>query len=121
MAQDQITKGRIKFEDADSDFLECSCGNYTMDDGFDLVTPRFKDDAMYRCNTCGATCLIDFKEKVVLNEIPVVLSDGRALLADLQAHRIARATAALYANAGLCFDAAAHIAVKEIALAEVVK
>ena len=63
-----VAKGRIKFEDADSDFLECSCGNYTMDDGFDLIEPRFKNDLRYVCNTCGATCLIDFKEKVVLNE-----------------------------------------------------
>jgi len=43
---------------------------------------------------------------------------GRDLLLDLQAHRIARATAPLYANAGLRFDVDAHFAVKAIALAE---
>jgi hypothetical protein len=116
-----VAKGRIKFEDADSDFLECSCGNYTMDDGFDLVTPRFKGDAVYRCNTCGATCMIDFNEKVVINEIAVVIPDGRAMFNDLQAHRIARDTAALYANAGLVYDVAAFKAIKEIALGEVSK
>ena len=116
-----MAKGKIKFEDADSDFLECSCGNYTMDDGFDMLTPRFKGDFVYRCNTCGATCMIDFNEKVVINEIEVVIPDGRAMFNDLQAHRIARDTAALYANAGLVYDVAAFNAVKEIALKEVSK
>ena len=116
-----MPKGKIKFEDADSDFLECSCGNYTMDSGFDLIAPRFKNDMRYVCNSCGATCMIDFKEKVVLNEIEVVISDGRAMFNDLQAHRIARDTAALYANAGLVYDVAAFKAVKEIALVEVSK
>ena len=116
-----MTKGKIKFEDADSDFLECSCGNYTMDSGFDLLEPRFSDDMRYVCNSCGATCMIDFKEKVVLNEIVVEIPDGRAMFADLQAHRIARDTAALYANAGLVYDVDAFRAVKAIALAEVSK
>jgi len=43
---------------------------------------------------------------------------GHELLRELQAHRIARATAPLYANAGLRFDVDAHFAVKAIALAE---
>ena len=46
---------------------------------------------------------------------------GREMLNELQAHRIARETAALYANAGLRFDVDAHFAVKEIALKEVAK
>ena len=46
---------------------------------------------------------------------------GHEMINDLKAHRIARETAALYANAGLRFDVDAHFAVKEIALKEVAK
>lgn len=45
----------------------------------------------------------------------------REFFNDLKAHRIARDTAALYANAGLVYDLAAFNAVKEIALVEVSK
>jgi len=51
----------------------------------------------------------------------IELPSGREMLNELKAHRIARETAALYANAGLRFDVDAHFAVKEIALAEVSK
>jgi hypothetical protein len=46
---------------------------------------------------------------------------GHEMINDLKAHRIARETASLYANAGLRFDVHAHFAVKEIALNEVSK
>ena len=46
---------------------------------------------------------------------------GHEMINDLKAHRIARETASLYANAGLRFDVEAHFAVKEIALKEVSK
>jgi hypothetical protein len=46
---------------------------------------------------------------------------GHEMINDLKAHRIARETAALYANAGLRFDVDAHFAVKAIALKEVSK
>jgi hypothetical protein len=46
---------------------------------------------------------------------------GHEMLTDLQAHRIARETASLYANAGLVYDVAAFYAVKEIALKEMSK
>jgi hypothetical protein len=51
----------------------------------------------------------------------VELPNGRDMFNDLKAHRIARDTAALYANAGLVYDIAAFKAVKEIALKEVSK
>ena len=51
----------------------------------------------------------------------VAQQTGHEMLNDLQAHRIARETAALYANAGLRFDVDAHFAVKAIALKEVSK
>lgn len=51
----------------------------------------------------------------------VAQATGHEMLNDLQAHRIARETASLYANAGLVYDIAAHFAVKEIALKEVAK
>ena len=44
---------------------------------------------------------------------------GHEMLNELKAHRIARETAPLYANAGLVYDIAAFNAVKEIALKEV--
>ena len=46
---------------------------------------------------------------------------GHEMINDLQAHRIARDTAALYANASLVYDVAAFYAVKEIALKELTK
>lgn len=51
----------------------------------------------------------------------IVIPDGHEMFNDLKAHRIARDTAALYANAGLVYDIAAFKAVKEIALKEVSK
>jgi hypothetical protein len=57
----------------------------------------------------------DKEVKMTMQEI------GHEMINDLQAHRIARETAALYANAGLRFDVDAHFAVKEIALKEVAK
>jgi len=51
----------------------------------------------------------------------IELPSGRDMFNDLKAHRIARDTAALYANAGLVYDIAAFKAVKEIALKEVSK
>jgi hypothetical protein len=46
---------------------------------------------------------------------------GHEMLNELRAHRIARETASLYANAGLVYDIDAFNAVKEIALKEVSK
>lgn len=66
------------------------------------------------CDTCD--CVPAAEGKAL-----VIVPDGRAMFNELQAHRIARDTAALYANAGLVYDVAAFKAVKEIALAEVSK
>jgi hypothetical protein len=65
----KMATGTIKFEDATSEFLSCSCGNDVMDSGFDLAESRFKNDLRYVCNSCGALALIDFAERVVLNEM----------------------------------------------------
>jgi hypothetical protein len=51
----------------------------------------------------------------------VAQATGHEMLNDLQAHRIARETASLYANAGLVYDIAAFNAVKAIALKEISK
>ena len=66
-----MDKGQIKFEDATSEALACTCGNDTMDSGFDILPSRFSGDLRYSCNRCGATALIDFNERVVLNEMLV--------------------------------------------------
>ena len=65
-----MTKGTIKFESKTSESLSCTCGNDVMDSGFDTLEPRFKNDLRYVCNSCGALALVDFAERVVLNEMP---------------------------------------------------
>ncbi len=64
-----VNKGTIKFETKTSELLECTCGNDVMDSGFDILKPRFKNDLRYVCNSCGAMALVDFAERVVLNEV----------------------------------------------------
>ena len=62
-----MTKGTIKFEDATSEALDCTCGNSATDSGFDILPKRFPRDLRYVCNACGAQALVDFSERVVLN------------------------------------------------------
>ena len=64
-----MSKGTIKFETTTSESLSCTCGNDVMDSGFDTLEPRFKNDLRYVCNSCGAMALVDFAERVVLNEM----------------------------------------------------
>jgi hypothetical protein len=64
-----VSKGTIKFETTTSESLSCTCGNDVMDSGFDTLEPRFKNDLRYVCNSCGAMALVDFAERVVLNEM----------------------------------------------------
>lgn len=65
-----MSKGTIKFETTTSESLSCTCGNDVMDSGFDTLEPRFEKDLRYVCNSCGAMALVDFAERVVLNEMP---------------------------------------------------
>ena len=65
-----MNKGTIKFESKTSESLSCTCGNDVMDSGFDTLEPRFKNYMRYVCNSCGALALVDFAERVVLNEMP---------------------------------------------------
>ena len=65
----KMAKGTIKFEDTTSEALDCTCGNSTMDSGFDIIPKRFPRNLGYACNSCGAQALVDFKNRVVLNTV----------------------------------------------------
>ena len=64
-----MTTGTIRFETKTGESLSCTCGNDVMDSGFYTLEPRFKNDLRYVCNSCGAMALVDFAERVVLNEM----------------------------------------------------
>ena len=97
--------------------MDCVNGYIETNPGMttsDWVPAEIGDMDAECCDSCD--CVPAAEGKTL-----VLLPDGRAMFADLQAHRIARDTAALYANAGLTYDVDAFHAVKEIALAEVSK
>lgn len=62
----KMTQGHIKFEDATSEALACSCGNNTMDSGFDVVESNCEDQH-YVCNDCSAIACVDFGFRYVNN------------------------------------------------------
>jgi hypothetical protein len=62
----KMTQGTIKFENATSEFLSCSCGNDVMDSGFDAVESNCEDQH-YVCNACSAIACIDFAFRYVNN------------------------------------------------------
>ena len=64
-----IDKGQIDFEDAASEFLECSCGNNVMDSGFTQVEANC-ENAHFMCNSCNAAACVDFKFRFIANGRP---------------------------------------------------
>lgn len=65
-------QGNIKFEDATSEFLECSCGNNVMDSGFTDVAEDGCENQHYVCNSCGRNAHVDFTMRVVDNNWSVL-------------------------------------------------
>ena len=59
-------KGKISFEDAKSEFLACSCGNNTMDSGFDVADAEC-ENTHYACNDCEAVACVDFASRIINN------------------------------------------------------
>ena len=58
--------GKIKFEDAKSEALACSCGNSTMDSGFDAEESNC-ENPHYICNVCNAIACVDYTFRCVNN------------------------------------------------------
>jgi len=61
------TKGKIRFEDAKSEFLACSCRNTVMDNGFEAFDAEC-ENMHYACAKCGATACVDFAMRIINNE-----------------------------------------------------
>ena len=60
----KASKGIIGFEDVNSDFLDCTCGNTVMDSGFDSITSDC-GRTHYECNRCKAYACIDEGLRIV--------------------------------------------------------
>ena len=63
-----IAKGTIKFEDAKSEFLACSCRNNAMDSGFEVIDQTYCENMHYECCKCSAVACVDFAMRIVNNE-----------------------------------------------------
>ena len=61
-----MAKGKIKFEDATSEALACSCGNSTMDSGFNDAESNC-ENSHYVCNSCSAIACVDYDFRCVNN------------------------------------------------------
>jgi len=71
-----MDKGQIKFEDATSQFLACTCGNDTMDSGFDSIETGLEsihDECStyvtqhYICNNCEVKACVNFSMRLIHN------------------------------------------------------
>ncbi len=60
-------KGKISFEDAKSEFLACSCGNNTMDSGFDVDSDADCENMHFMCNSCETIACVDFSMRIINN------------------------------------------------------
>ena len=56
----------IAFESKTSEFLECSCGNNVMQDGFEDIGDAC-ENPHYKCGKCGAYACVDYDFRIVNN------------------------------------------------------
>jgi hypothetical protein len=56
----------IAFESKTSEFLECSCGNNVMQDGFEDIGDAC-ENPHYKCGGCGAYACVDYDLRIVNN------------------------------------------------------
>jgi hypothetical protein len=57
----------LKFESKTSEFLECSCGNDVMSDGFDMMEGVVCENPHYVCGRCSAYACVDYEMRIVSN------------------------------------------------------